>query len=230
MRWIALIPPLLTLACGGEQAPTGQDETQKPVHDHSPKHGGIVLTLGNHEGHVEVKREGGKVTIWVTDPKRDPLRLEAEPVLNYLGEEGPVQLTGEEVEGNWVFTLKAGKVEKTRFRLKLAGKTYTPKWEDPGGPMPQFGDKILKIDGLEGYVEVKLNHMNGTLIIWPLMPDGEEALEFDEAPIAMVDGKKFEGEEMIGQWEFPGVGETSQVEFKFVKGGKTFKATWSHKH
>jgi hypothetical protein len=91
-----------------------------------------VLTLGEHEGHLEVKldHDAGTATIWASTNARADLGLDEAPVLNFASDGKPVQVTGEGEGHMWVFTHEAlkGEPHNAKFKLKVGGRTFTPKW------------------------------------------------------------------------------------------------------
>ena len=134
MRRACLLTALtfLLAACNGEDGDHG--ETHADDHAaHASKHGGVVVVLGDEEAHVEllVDHSVGKISLWSSDATMADLALDMPPVLNYVAADGPKQLVGVGVGNTWVFESELLKEEpkSARFRLVLAGKTYTPELE-----------------------------------------------------------------------------------------------------
>jgi len=101
------------------------------AHDHESKHGGTVLELGEHEGHLEVvhDRAAGTLTAYVSDADMKPVASEA-PVVNLV--KGAVQITMTPLSGAgpkaeaWTATHDGLKVEalEGRVRLRIGDRTY----------------------------------------------------------------------------------------------------------
>jgi hypothetical protein len=139
---ILIILGLLLAACGDKQAEQPETTAEEQAdttneqagHDHTRgPWGGMIVVLGNHEGHIELlpNHEGGAVTIYVYDKDMNEVSLDEPPVLNFVSVDGPVQLEGEGEESEWCFfddTLKKD-FKQLRFRLVMGGKTFTPVWD-----------------------------------------------------------------------------------------------------
>jgi len=130
----ALFPMLICAAlaaCGGEPAADGHAPGEDAAHEeHAAVHGGTLVELSGHAGHVEALHDAqvGTLTIWVTDAAMAVLALDDAPVLDFVAAGKPTQLTGERVDGAWRFTgdgLK-GEPEGARLRLTSGGRTWTP--------------------------------------------------------------------------------------------------------
>jgi hypothetical protein len=101
------------------------------AHDHESKHGGTVLELGEHEGHLEVvhDRAAGTLRAYVSDGDMTPVASEA-PVVNLV--KGAVQITMTPLSGAgpkaeaWTATHDGLKVEalEGRVRLRIGDRTY----------------------------------------------------------------------------------------------------------
>lgn len=89
---LALLAALGLAGCGDKPAP----KAPAAEHDHEEKapHGGEVVELGNHEGHLEVMHDhaGGNIGIYVYgDSFEKPLHVER-PVVSTQGKDGPVEV------------------------------------------------------------------------------------------------------------------------------------------
>jgi hypothetical protein len=60
--------PFLSLGAGVDPHTHGQSE---PHMDHDPRHGGLVLMVGDH--HLEVVDHGDAIEVYTTDARRRPL-------------------------------------------------------------------------------------------------------------------------------------------------------------
>ena len=129
-RMLALFLLPFAIACGGDDATPAGCGTDDD-HDHSAKHGGELMTLGDHEGHVEMKldHDSSSVTIWLSTTKREDLEADEAPVLNFMSVGEPVSVTGKGAGAKWVFThdALAGEPENGKLRIKIGGRTFTPK-------------------------------------------------------------------------------------------------------
>jgi len=140
IRSLLILIPLAVLfaGCGDKDAETAGAGTKEPEahddHAHAAKHDGDLLELGAHEGFLEVKmdHDAGTVTIWsyLGEEMKDT-KLGDVPVLNFKAADKPMQLKGKlQSDGSWQFadaSLK-GEPEGARFRIVMAGKTYSPEW------------------------------------------------------------------------------------------------------
>jgi len=140
IRSLLILIPLAVLfvGCGDKDADKAGDGAKEPEghddHAHAAKHDGDLLELGAHEGFLEVKmdHDAGTVTIWsyLGEEMKDT-KLGDVPVLNFKAEGKPMQLKGKlQSNGSWQFvdaSLK-GEPEGARFRIVMAGKTYSPEW------------------------------------------------------------------------------------------------------
>ena len=136
---LILIPlALLFVGCGDKDADKAGDGAKDPEahddHAHAAKHGGTLLELGAHEGFLEVKldHDTGTVTIWsYLGEELKETKLGDVPVLNFKAADKPMQLKGKlQSDGSWQFvdaSLK-GEPEGARFRIVMAGRTYSPEW------------------------------------------------------------------------------------------------------
>lgn len=140
--FILVLVPLIALGCGEEKGHDHEDEGhEEHAHDehaHEAKHGGDLITLGDHEGFLEVKldHDAGKLTVWVyLGEEMKSASLDRAPVLNFKTDSGPKQLTGEASGGKWIFTSDAlrGEPEGARFRIVMGGKSYSPEWDHHHG-------------------------------------------------------------------------------------------------
>jgi len=129
----ALFPILICAAlaaCGSEPAADGRAPGEDAAHEEQAVHGGTLVELTGHAGHVEALHDAqaGTLTIWVTDTAMAELPLDEAPVLNFVADGKPTQLTGDEVDGAWRFTGDGleGEPEGARLRLTSGGKTWTP--------------------------------------------------------------------------------------------------------
>jgi hypothetical protein len=138
-------------ACGKESPTSGGKTPEKaptssgiPVsgtpaaeeHGHDAKHGGEVVELGEHEGHLEIVHEEstGTITAYVYDADMKPVAVEA-PVINLA--KGGVQVPMTPLSGAgpktdaWKATHEALKVEPLdgRIRLKIGDRTYQASLE-----------------------------------------------------------------------------------------------------
>jgi hypothetical protein len=144
---------LLVAACGKEDPPPVPPPATPPPtssgipvsgtpaaeeHSHDPQHGGRVVELGEHEGHLEIVHEAttGTLTAYVYDADMEPTLAEA-PVVNLtkaalqvpmtpLGSPGPRADAWKAVHE----ALKSAPLEG-RLRLKIGEKTYQASLE-PG--------------------------------------------------------------------------------------------------
>jgi hypothetical protein len=108
-----------------------------PHESHDASHGGRVLELGDHEGHLELVHDAaaGTVTVYVTDADMKPVASEA-PVINLT--KGTVQvpmtpLSGDATKADaWKAThdaLKATPLDG-RIRVKIGERTYNTALEN----------------------------------------------------------------------------------------------------
>jgi hypothetical protein len=117
-----------TASSGAIPMPTAPEAA---AHDHEARHGGTVLELGEHEGHLEVVHDEatGTLTAYVSDAEMKPVASEA-PVVNLV--KGAVQITMTPLSGAgpkadaWKATHDGLKVEplEGRVRLKIGDRTY----------------------------------------------------------------------------------------------------------
>jgi hypothetical protein len=99
-------------------------------HSHDGRHGGHVVELGSHEGHLEILHDAatGALTAYVYDADMKPVAAEA-PVIN-LAKGIQVPMTPASGAGPqadvWKATHDALKTDPLdgRLRLKIGGKTY----------------------------------------------------------------------------------------------------------
>jgi predicted small lipoprotein YifL len=148
---IAVAALILTLtACGKEPEPRGPagkppSSSGIPVstapaaeeHSHEGKHGGHVLELGEHEGHLEIVHDAAKgtITAYVSDADMKPVASEA-PMINLT--KGGVQVAMTPAAGSgptsdsWTATHEALKADPLdgRIRVKIGSKTFQPPLED----------------------------------------------------------------------------------------------------
>jgi hypothetical protein len=118
---------------GGEETPEPHSASQ--VHAEGPN-GGRVIHLGSHLAHLEytLDENWGVVRLWLHDDRLRPMRFDRRPVINALLDDESVVILGakEDDEGNavdgWYFedTALLGLPERTRFRLEVGGRTFTP--------------------------------------------------------------------------------------------------------
>ena len=129
---ILFFAPLLAFAgCSDEKEPATEGDDEE--HAHAAKHGGALLTLGEHEGFIEVKvyHDAGTLALWVyVGEEMKPGSLDSAPVLNMKTDNGPIQLTGKGSGDTWTFSDQAlkGEPEGARFLVALGGKSYSPEW------------------------------------------------------------------------------------------------------
>jgi hypothetical protein len=130
-------PPTPTPPSGGGTAggssgaiPMPEDEAAPaPTHEHISRHGGRLLELGEHEGHVEVLHDAaaGTLKAWVSDADMEPVDSEA-PVVN-LTKGVQVPMTPQSGAGPkkdaWIATHDALKGPLDgRLRVKIGDRTY----------------------------------------------------------------------------------------------------------
>ncbi|MCC7140021.1 MAG: hypothetical protein IT460_16495 [Planctomycetes bacterium] len=127
-------------ACGKDDAPgkaasgSGLPVATEPAaeeHEHKGRHGGELLELGEHEGHVEIVHEEstGTITAYVSDADMKPIAVEA-PVINLT--KGAVQVSMTPLSGSgpktdaWKATHEGLKIEPLdgRIRVKIGDRTY----------------------------------------------------------------------------------------------------------
>jgi hypothetical protein len=155
---LTTLAALLLAACGQEDPaprPTGStasgptpptassgpgipvsDAPAAEEHTHDGRHGGHVVELGAHEGHLEIVHDEatGTLTAYVYDADMSPVDAEA-PVVNLT--EGAVQVAMTPVTGAgpranaWRAVHEALKAEplEGRVRLKVGDKTYQASLE-----------------------------------------------------------------------------------------------------
>jgi hypothetical protein len=109
-----------------------QPDPTAPSDDHSPRHGGDLLEVGEHEAHLEVVHDAvaGTMTLHVYDEEMRPVPVEA-PVVNLTegGVQVPTTAAAASTDGrspSWTARhpgLEADLV-KGRVRLKIGEKTY----------------------------------------------------------------------------------------------------------
>jgi hypothetical protein len=140
-----LLAAAALVACGEESPPASGTSSPPPAagtppataaapeeeHSHDPKHGGVVLELGEHEGHLEIVHDEttGTLTAYVYDGNMKSVASEA-PVVNLT--KGGVQVamalaSGSGTTGDaWRATHDALKAKPLagRIRLKVGGKTF----------------------------------------------------------------------------------------------------------
>jgi hypothetical protein len=124
---------------GGIPVPAGPEAPED--HSHDPKHGGYVLEIGAHEGHVEIVHDAkaGTLAAYVYDEEMKPV-ASAAPVVNLT--KGRVQFTMSPLSGAgagpadaWTAMhdgLKATPLAG-RLRVKIGDRTYQPDLADPDG-------------------------------------------------------------------------------------------------
>jgi len=129
MRYAILCAALVALAACGNDA--HEEEHAEEAHAHAAQHGGEIVVVVEHGLFLEVKHdeEAGAMTVWAyAGEAMADAKLDEPPVLNFVGESGPTQLTAEQAGGAWTFRDDAlkGEPEGARLRLRAGGKTYTP--------------------------------------------------------------------------------------------------------
>ena len=136
MKRLILLPALLFAlgACGEEKGHDEHDGPDEDEHGHEAKHGGELIVLGEHEGFLELKvdHDAGKLSVWVSmGEEMNPATPDRAPVLNLKTADGPKQLTAEGSGDTWTFSDEAlkGEPESARFRIVVAGKSFSPEWE-----------------------------------------------------------------------------------------------------
>jgi hypothetical protein len=100
-------------------------------HSHDPRHGGRMIELGEHEGHLEVVHDAktGTLTAYVYDADMNPVASEA-PMINLATGGVQVQMTRTAGSGptsdSWKATHDGLKVDPLvgRIRVKIGAKTY----------------------------------------------------------------------------------------------------------
>ena len=133
MKYLLCSLLVFAVACGKDDHDHdhGGDGCGEAAHDHSAKHGGEVSLLGDHEGHIEVKvdHDASTITIWISDNDRKDKDLDEAPILTYMSMGDPAQVKGTGGPSKWTFKHDdfVGKIENAKFRLKMGGKTFTPK-------------------------------------------------------------------------------------------------------
>lgn len=133
--FVLLIPALLVLAACGSEQPV-EKAPAADAHDHDAHaheegaHGGPVVVLGDHAGHLEGLHHADEqaVDVWITDGDFEPAKPDNPPVLNLVTEEGSVRLVADPHGDGWRFVHEAlaDHFEKARLHIELGGKTYTP--------------------------------------------------------------------------------------------------------
>jgi hypothetical protein len=124
-----------TASSGGSGIPVS-DAPVAEEHSHEARHGGLVVELGAHEGHLEIVHDEatGTVTAYVYDADMNPVDAEA-PVVNLT--RGAVQVAMTPVTGAgprasaWKAVHESLKAEplEGRVRLKIGDKTYQASLE-----------------------------------------------------------------------------------------------------
>jgi hypothetical protein len=158
LRLLPLSPAALALgalslvACGGDEKPKTAPSTPgtttpgttfpgstapavpaPPAEDHShdPKHGGTVVELGDHEGHLELVHvpATGVLTAYVYDAEMKPLAARS-AIVNLVKGSTQVPMTpaggGSGPADTWTATHDALKADPLdgRLRLEVGEKTY----------------------------------------------------------------------------------------------------------
>ena len=122
---------VLAVACGKDNDDRENGGCGETGHDHSAQHGGNVQVLGDHEGHVEMKvdHDATTITIWISDNDRKAMGLDEAPVLTYVSMGDPAEVKGAGGPSKWTFKHDdfVGDIENAKFRLKIGGKTFTPR-------------------------------------------------------------------------------------------------------
>ena len=181
-----LLAAALVAGCGEDKQtePTKSGDAAVDMHGHSHgdgAHGGALVDLGAHEGHIEVVCDHAQksVTIYVLDPDMNPAPADKPPVLNLKTESGHEQLTAEPVRASdktaWLFRHDELQHENVtgRFRIAYNGKTYLPDFEHSHGEHHAHGphDGMVAAfrhkDGTAvGFLELKLHDDKGDLELW----------------------------------------------------------------
>ena len=123
--------PTSTPAGEGDSTPTSHADGTDGDHDAEAAgpHGGAMANVGTSAARLEALHDDvlGQVTIYVLDEADGMLTLDQPPVLNMVTDEGSVQMQATAVGGAWVFEGDdlLDEPAKARFRLALAGKTWT---------------------------------------------------------------------------------------------------------
>lgn len=131
---LTLVTAVAIVGCGEEAKHVDHGQETEEHHAHEAKHGGDLIALGDHEGFLEVKldHDAGTLSAWVfMGEGMSPASLDSAPILNLMTDAGPKQLTAEMSDGAWVFAdeVLKGEPQSPRFRLVVAGKTYSPEWD-----------------------------------------------------------------------------------------------------
>lgn len=178
----------LLVGCGGKGGNSDDHDDHADHHghdDHEGTHGGAIVVSSDHKAHFEiVHHEDEKmVTLYVLDGNMAPRGIGDAPILNLVGEDGSVRITGvmtattgEAAASEWNFShdLLAGHPEG-RFRVKIGSNTYTPKCSYEGhdhdghgdtGPQDGMVAAFSGPSGEAGFLELKLHDDKGDLELW----------------------------------------------------------------
>jgi hypothetical protein len=202
-RELALIVAAAALvACGKESPPaggtpaSGGPSTQAPAHAHEGKHGGALVDLGDHEGHLEVVHDAkaGTLSAWVTDADLKPVAVEA-PVVNLTA--GGVQVPMMPAAGGtsptdaWTATHEALKADplEGRIRVKIGDRTYQAAIPHAHGhpALPHGGELLVLGDG-EYHLEMIHDHDGGNVTVYVLGKDMKTPVAVAR-PAIVVDAK-----------------------------------------
>jgi len=142
--FVGVLAGLGQAGCGGD-APAGHDHshTHDEPHYHEPPHGGVGVTFGNEDAHIEflVNPEAGTVTAWFFKPHMEQylrMKLESFEVLAKRdGEDAKLlfkavanPVTGETVGDTSEFLAKADWLSETESfdavlpEITVLGKVY----------------------------------------------------------------------------------------------------------
>jgi len=189
----------LLAGCGAKDAGNGGDDAAHDDHGdddhHAGKHGGAIVVSDDHKAHFEIvhDEDAKKITLYVMDENMAYRGIGDTPVLNLVGPDGSVKVTGKMGAGDgemaaaeWHFThdLLAGEPEG-RFRIKIGTTTYMPACEHAHdghddhddhdhngdehhdvGPHDGMVESISCPAGDKGYIELKLHDDKGDLELW----------------------------------------------------------------
>jgi len=144
-----LVVPFLAVVAAalsgcGNDAPAKPAAAPEAAHDHSGRHGGELLELGEEEAHVELlhDRKAATLTVWVYGKTVDaPAAVDA-PTVMLASKDGPKELKGVALDAaagatkasSWKFTDPALDADPLdgRIRVTVDGKTHQSPLEPAG--------------------------------------------------------------------------------------------------
>lgn len=133
------LAPFVT-GCGKSDVPAKPATPAPPAHDHKAPHGGVILELGDAQGHVEVVHEPktGSVVVYVYGKNlQTPVAVET-PTLLVMGKSGAEEVKPTAVGANadgissqWTAIDARLMAEPLvgRIRVKIAGTTHQSSLE-----------------------------------------------------------------------------------------------------